>query len=113
MPRKFFVSLRHARRGLKTIFFSERNFRNHLSIGIVVLLFAWWKNISLDHWLILVLVIALVLILEIINSSLERLVDILAPQTHQVAKEIKDSMAAMVLVAAIMAVLLGIMIFFF
>ncbi|MCB9802467.1 diacylglycerol kinase family protein [Candidatus Nomurabacteria bacterium] len=113
MLRKFLSSLKHARRGLKTIFFSERNFRNHLSIAIVVLLFAWWRKIDLDHWLILLLVIALVLILEIINSSLERLVDILAPQTHQVAKEIKDSMAAMVLVAAMMAVLVGIIIFFF
>lgn len=111
MP-SFLRSLKHAVRGLQTIFFSERNFRNHLGIAIVVLLFAWWQKISTEHLAILLLVIFIVLILEIINSSLERLVDILAPQTHQVAKEIKDSLAAMVLLAAIMAILIGILIFF-
>jgi undecaprenol kinase len=71
-----------------------------------------WQNISRFEWLILLLVISLVLILEIVNASVERLVDMLTPQTHHFAKEIKDLLAAMVLLASILAVFVGIFIFF-
>lgn len=112
MPTKFLRSLKHARAGLRVMFLSERNFRIHLLIAFLVISLAVWQNISKFEWLILLLVISLVLILEIVNASVERLVDMLTPQTHHFAKEIKDLLAAMVLLASILAVFVGIFIFF-
>lgn len=112
MPIKFLRSLKHAKSGLRVMFLSERNFRIHLLIAFLVISLAVWQHISRFEWLILLLVISLVLILEIVNASVERLVDMLTPQTHHFAKEIKDLLAAMVLLASILAVFVGIFIFF-
>lgn len=112
MPTKFLRSLKHAQAGLRVMFLSERNFRIHLLFAFCAVSLAVWQNISRFEWLILLLVISLVLILEIVNASVERLVDMLAPQTHHFAKEIKDLLASMVLLAAILAVFVGIFIFF-
>lgn len=112
MPTKFLYSLKHARIGLRVMFLSERNFRIHLFVAFWVIILAIWQDISKFEWLALLLVIALVLILEIVNASVERLVDMLAPKTHHFAKEIKDLLASMVLVAAILAILVAGLIFF-
>lgn len=111
MPTKFLRSFKHARTGLRIMFSSERNFRLHLLAAALVIVLAAWKGVSKFEWLILLLVISLVLILEIVNASVERLVDMLTPQTHHFAKEIKDLLASMVLVAAILAIVVAIFIF--
>jgi len=110
MP-SIFYNFRHAFKGLKIIFKTERTFRILLIIALFVLLIAFYIGIE-DNLLVgLVLIIALILSLEIFNSAIERLVDILAPKTHHFAKEIKDLLAAAVLLASIFAVLIGLIIF--
>ena len=105
-------SFKHAFRGLKTTIKTEATFRLHIFIAILVILFAWQRQVDEKSWLILLLVIAFILSLEIINSAVERLVDILAPRTHAFAKEIKDLLAAMVLLASLFALVVGLIIFF-
>lgn len=104
-------SFRHAFRGLKTVFKTEKTFRIQVVIAFLVLLLAWQRQLDLKSWLILIITIALILSLEIVNSALERLVDILAPRTHAFAKEIKDLAAATVLLASIFALIIGALIF--
>lgn len=104
-------SVRHAIRGLKTVFKTERNFRIHTLAALVVVVLAWYKGLSENLWIALLLVIALVMALEIFNSAVERLVDILAPKTHNFAKEIKDLLAAMVLLVSFFAAIIGLIIF--
>jgi diacylglycerol kinase len=94
------------------VYKTEKNFRIHIWIGIVVILFGLYWPLDKYLWSILLIVIAMVLSLEILNSAIERLVDMLTPQTHKFAKEIKDLLAAMVLVVAIFAIITGILIFF-
>lgn len=104
-------SLKHAWRGLKLVLVSERNFQRHLLIAILVVIMAAWRGLSPSLWIALLLTIALILALEIFNSAIERLVDILAPRTHNFAKEIKDLLAGMVLLVSIFAVFIGLIIF--
>jgi len=104
-------SFRHAGRGLKTVFRTEKNFKIQFFIAILVLLAAWFRHLEEKLFMILLFAIALVMCLEIINSAMERLVDILAPRTHNFAKEIKDLLAAMVLLASIFAALIGLIVF--
>ena len=76
-----------------------------------MIVFAFWRGLSPVLWIALLLTIALILALEIFNSAIERLVDILAPRTHSFAKEIKDLLAGMVLLVSFFAVLIGFIIF--
>ncbi len=103
-------SFRDALRGITTTFRTERSFRIQVAVGIVV--FALLLMLPLVSWerAILVLVVTLVLVLELVNSSLERLVDLAKPRLHSYAGEIKDVMAGGVLVASISAAILGLMI---
>jgi diacylglycerol kinase len=105
-----FRSFGHALRGLSTAFRSERSFR--LQIFASFVLFAALFVFPLVAWerALLVLVATLVLVLELVNSSLERLVDLAKPRLHAYAGEIKDVMAGSVLVASIGAIILGVII---
>jgi len=104
-------SFRHAVRGLKTVFNTERNFRIHTIIAILVIALAFYRDIDKNSWLALLLIVSLIMSLEIFNSAVERLVDMLTPKTHNFAKEIKDLLAAMVLLASLFAVVIGFIIF--
>ena len=106
-----FRSFRNAFRGLRTVLRTEKNFRIHLIIAILVIILAWYRDISQTLWVMLLLVIALIMALEIFNSAIERLVDMLAPKTHNFAKEVKDLLAAMVLLVSFFAVAIGVIIF--
>ncbi len=108
--RSLWRSFGNAFRGLATAFKTERNFRIHsLAAGIVFLMvfalpFEVWERFAL------LLVTVLVLVLELANSSLERLVDLAKPRLHEYAGQVKDLMAASVLIASVFALCVGILI---
>lgn len=107
----FFRSIRHAFRGLKTVFETENNFRIHTIIAVLVIALGIYRDLSKNLWIALLLVIAFILSLEIFNSAIERLVDMLTPKTHSFAKEIKDLVAGIVLLASLFAIVIGLIIF--
>jgi len=110
----FFTSLTrsfgHAFRGLALAFKSERSFRLHALAALVVLAVIIVLPLELWERAILLLVTMFVLVLELLNSSLERLVDLAKPRLHAYAGDIKDMMAGSVLVAAVFALVLGLLI---
>jgi diacylglycerol kinase len=69
--------------------------------------------LQIEKWeiVVIILLITLVLVTELINTIVERVVDILEPRMHPFAKLIKDIMAAIVLISAIMAAFIGFIIF--
>ena len=68
---------------------------------------ALWVGISRAEWAVLVFTIALVLILEGLNTSIELAIDLASPDIHPFAKAAKDLAAGMVLIGAIAAVAVG------
>lgn len=108
----FYRNFRFAFRGLKTVFTTEKSFRLHTIIAILVIVYAWYQRIDKIYWVAILMIIALIMALEIFNSAIERLVDMLAPRTHNFAKEIKDLLAAMVLLVSLFAVAIGLIVFF-
>ena len=66
----------------------------------------------LFEWLILVITIALVLVAEAINTALERTNDLQQPRLDPIARDAKDLAAAAVLLAAIAALIVGVVLFF-
>lgn len=110
--RDLVASMEFAITGVLTAFKEERNMRKHLVSAILALLAGLIFQISATEWLFLLLAIFLVIVLEIINSAIENVVD-LASGYHfsMLAKNAKDMAAGAVLVASVYAVLTGLIIF--
>lgn len=108
---QFVKSLTCAMRGFAYALKNEKNFQNELAIAILVIVMMWYFHVTRTEMIALVLVIASVLILELLNTIMERVVDILKPRVHPYARLIKDLMAAVVLISAIFAVIVGLIIF--
>lgn len=110
--KNFCESLKYALCGIKIVFKMERNMRFHLFAAIMVIILSFVLELSKGEWLIIIIVLGLVLFAEIVNSSLERLVDLTTNQQfHPLAKEVKDMAAAGVLIIAMTALVIGIIIF--
>ena len=90
--------------GLKSAWLSEANFRIETIIALLVTLLALWLKVNLVP---ILLCSALVLSLELINSALESLVDLASPSFHPLAKRVKDTAAAAVLLSVIISVFVG------
>ena len=101
----------NALRGILLGFAEERSFRLHVAAGLLATAasFAFpllnWQRVAI--WF----VVMTVLVLELVNSAMERVVDLVKPQFHECARDIKDLMAGAVLIASLFAVLVGLMIF--
>ena len=79
-------------------------------IGALACAAAAWVRISRAEWAVLVFTIALVLILEGLNTAIEAAIDLASPELHPLAKAAKDLAAGMVLIAAVASVIVGLII---
>ena len=96
--------------GLAYLFRTQRNARVHAALGAAACALALWLQISRVEWAVLVFTIALVLILEGLNTAVEAAIDLASPRVHPLAKAAKDLAAGMVLIAAVASVAVGLLI---
>lgn len=104
-------SFLYAWRGIFRVWREEQNLRVQSAAGAVVIILAFLFKISVWEWCFLLLAVALVIITETINSAIERIIDLLKPRLDSLVKEIKDIMAAAVLLASLFALTVGLLIF--
>ncbi len=109
--KKRVVGFRFAWAGLKTVVKKESNFQLHMLATIIVVAAGFFFHLSLIEWTVILLTIGLVLITEMINSVIERVMDFIQPGYDERVKEIKDIAAGVVLVTALISVVVGILIF--
>ena len=107
----FAYSVKAAIRGLVYTFRRERNFRIEAYIALLVVCALIFLRASWQQVAIVVTMIFLIFMIELMNTVNERIVDILKPRKHPYAAVIKDMSAAMVLVLAIGASIVGLIIF--
>lgn len=105
-------SFTYSFRGMLRVIREEQNLKIQLIAGTLVMLLAWYFRIKAWEWAALIIMICLVFLAEVINSAIERVTDVLKPRIHDYVKEIKDIMAAAVMITAIASVIVGILIFF-
>lgn len=98
-------------RGMGFLFRNEKNFFVEAVIAVCVVGAGIWFRLSRIEWLIVFLTIAHVVTFEIVNSVVERLIDVVHPRLQYHVGIIKDMLAAAVLVASIAAMLIGLGIF--
>ncbi len=103
-------SFGHAWRGLRLAFATERSFRIQVAAALVVIaLVVIFPLVGWERVLLLVATAA-VLVLELVNSTVERLVDLFKPRLHAYVRDIKDLMAAAVLVASAFSLVVGLLV---
>ncbi len=106
----FLWSFVHATNGLR-LSLRERNARVQAAAGLVAIALGAALNLSRVEWAVLTLTIALVLALETVNSAIEALVDLVTLDYHPLAKRAKDLAAGAVWLAALAAVVVGLLLF--
>ena len=107
--RNFFERLGFAVAGLAAAFRRERSFRTHLifaGLAALALLILWPPPV---WWALVAVVIALVLALELVNSAIEAVIDLLHPERHEEIRAAKDMVAGAVLVISLAALVVALM----
>ncbi len=105
------ISFKHAFDGFLYAVRTQPNFRFHLLATFVVILLGIYFSVSLTEWLILIFTINTVLVAEMVNTSIEAMVDLITLERRADAKVAKDVASAMVLVSAILSIIVALIIF--
>ncbi|MES2445585.1 MAG: diacylglycerol kinase family protein [Bacteroidota bacterium] len=109
--KKLINSFAYAIKGLNYTFRSQLNFKIHCLGALIVIILGFLVDLNSYEWLWIILSIAMVIILELVNTAIEILVDLVSPEYHPKAGTIKDVAAAAVLVGALLALIIGLFIF--
>ncbi len=109
--KKLLNSFSFAWQGLIYVIKNERNFKIHLLALTVVCTLGFYLSIETSEWVAILLVSSLVLCLEIINTSIEKICDRIEPNQDERIKIIKDTAAAAVFLAAAFAIIIGLIVF--
>ncbi|WMX14662.1 MULTISPECIES: diacylglycerol kinase [unclassified Aureispira] len=101
------ASFKWAIKGLKDLFSNHPNAQVHLLATVLVIPIAFFLQITLIEWALIILCIALVTAMEAMNSALEYLADKISPEHDELIGKSKDIAAGAVLLSAIGAALVG------
>ena len=100
-----FLSFKYAWAGVLYAFATQRNFRIHTFVGIFAVSMGAFLEIEAVEMAVVAVTCAIVMVLELINTAIESVVDLTVKQSyHELAKIAKDCAAGAVLVSAIAAV---------
>lgn len=109
--KKLLRSFGYAFKGLAYAAKTQLNFRIHLFATVLAVAIGFWLHISTHDWEWIILSITLVLVAELFNTAIETLTDLVSPEYNELAGRVKDVSAGAVTVAAIFALITGIIVF--
>lgn len=104
-------SFKFALRGVWLLITTEHSIMVQMGIGVLMTIVGWWMNISPIEWIFQIFAIGLVLVAESLNTCIEKLCDFIHPDYDQKIGFIKDVAAGAVSFAAIVAVIVGLIIY--
>lgn len=107
----FLFRLKNALMGVVNTIQTENNFRIQLLVSLMVLVAGICLKLSTFEWIIIILCIFIVLALELMNTAVENVVNLVTSEYHPLAKKAKDAAAASVLIFAIATAIIGCIIF--
>jgi undecaprenol kinase len=109
--KKVIKSFSFAFQGIFHALINERNLKIHSVVTVLVIAMGFIFSISRTEWIFILFAIAGVVSLELVNTAIERTVDLVTKDIHLLAKQAKDIAAGAVLVYTIVAVIIGMIIF--
>jgi diacylglycerol kinase len=104
-------SIHFALEGIRYVFKTQQNARIHAGFTLAVLILGFVFNLSRIEWIALMLTIGLVWSAELLNTAFEVMMDAISPEQNQAVKIAKDVSAGGVIIAAIISILVGLLIF--
>ena len=108
---KLLRSFGYAFAGIRSCFKSELNFRIHTCFMIIAVMLSIAFNLSAKEWVIVSFCIAFVIVMEMFNTALEKLCDIVHKKLHPGIKKVKDISAGAVLISVLFSLITGAVIF--
>lgn len=108
---RFIQSVKDAWRGVKFVFKHEQNFRIQIFTALCVIGAGWYFDLSKPEWILVIFLILSVITLEFLNSTVEKLSDILKPRLDYQVEVVKDIMAGVVFLTSLGAIVIGVIIF--
>lgn len=109
--KNFFQSLKNALSGIKFVWQYGNNIKIQVVFGVLAIIIGIILNLSKIEFLILILTIFTVLICEVFNTAIEKLVDLYTLEYNEIAKIVKDVAAGAVTLSSIMSIIIGIILF--
>lgn len=101
----------YAWNGILLLIKEEHNARIHLFAAFLAISLGFYFSLSSIEWICLLITIGLVISLEAVNSAIENIADFISPERHKQIKKIKDLSAGAVLIVAIVAFVVGLLLF--
>jgi len=110
---RYLKKFSHALRGLYVFLETTKNIHLMALIGgaLVAIILGFFFNVSGVEWMMLIFSVGFVFVTEIINTAIEIDIDLTSPEYHPYARDTKDVAAGAVLLATIVAVIIGLIIF--
>lgn len=109
--KKLIHSFKYAFSGIKLCIENEQNMFIHFTVATLVIIFALFFKISKIEWIICLLLIGLVMMMELFNTAVEAICDLVTKENNRYVKIAKDTAAGAVLVISIISAIIGLMIF--
>ncbi|MDD2518867.1 MAG: diacylglycerol kinase family protein [Bacilli bacterium] len=109
--KRFFNSFKYSFDGLRYAYKYEQSLTIHFIVAFLVVVAGLWLKINLTEWLLCLLLMGVVMATELINTSLEAVIDLVCPEIHPLAKIAKDTASAAVFVFSTVAFFSGLIIF--
>ena len=106
-----YKSFGYAFQGIYICISKERNMKIHCGFSVLVVIAGIILKLSVTEWCICLTLFGLVMALELVNTSIEAVVDLVTEERKPLGKIAKDTAAGAVLIAAIMAAIIGCIIF--
>lgn len=110
--KKFIHSFKYALKGILYVLKKERNIRIQIIIGILVFILALILDISHIEFLIIIIISFFVIIMELLNTAIEKFLDTLSTEYNKNFGLIKDIMAGVVLTSTLLSIIIGILIYY-
>ena len=109
--KRLLKSFKYAQKGFIKTWREEQNLQIQSMVATLILFLSYYLGLNRMEWIVIILLIGLVMLMELANSAVERIADVLKPRINSYVKEIKDISAAAVMFSSLIAVIVGIMIF--
>lgn len=108
---KLVRSFAFAWNGIKLCFALEKNFRIHALLTVIAIILAFVFHVSTIEWIVIGICIGFVITMEMLNTAIEKLCDVVQNEFHPGIKKVKDIAAGAVLVSAIISLITALVIF--
>lgn len=104
-------SFGYAWKGIRCCVGKEQNLSFHLIVTVLTIIAGFLLDITRTDWMIVILCIGVVIAAELFNTAIEKLVDLVSPERHPIAGQVKDIATGAVLVCAATAAIIGLVVF--